>query len=46
MIDGPSVESILSVATLQRSTNKSAHIRLQRDDTVEDYAEAALAFYK
>lgn len=46
LIEGPSIESILSIAALQRSTSDSARIRLQRDDTVEDWTEAALAFYK
>ena len=46
MLEGLSYESILCVAALQRSTDDTARIRLQRDDTAEDWVEAALAFYK
>ena len=46
MLEEPSFESILGVAASQRSTDDSARIRLQRSDGVEDWAEAALAFYK
>lgn len=46
MLEGPSFESILGVAASQRSTDDSARIRLQKSDGAEDWAEAALAFYK
>ena len=46
MLEGLSCESILCVAALQRSTDDTARIRLQRDDTTEDWVEAVLAFYK
>ena len=46
MLEGPSFESVLGVAASQRSTDNSAHIRLQRSDGAEEWAEAALTIYK
>ena len=46
MLEGPTFESILGVATSQRSTDDSPRIRLERSDGAEDWTEAALAFYK
>ena len=46
MLEGLSYGSIFCVTALQRSADDTAHIRLQRDDVVEDWVESALAFYK
>ena len=46
MLEGPSFELILGVVAPQWSTDDSQCIRLERRDSAEEWAEAALGFNK
>ena len=46
LLEGSSLESICSLVTSQMSLDNGPRIRLDKDDSDEDWTEAALAFYK